>query len=82
MIVFNLRCGDGHTFEEWFASGSDCETKIGAHELTCPECGDTHVAKALSAPRINNGGARAPAPSAPCGMPACGAGMCQMMGDS
>ncbi len=82
MIVFNLRCGDGHTFEEWFASGAECETRIGAHAVTCPECGDTHVAKALSAPRINNGGTSAPAPSSPCGMPACGTGMCQMMGDS
>jgi len=81
VIVFNLRCGDGHTFEEWFASGSDCETKIGAHEVSCPECGDTRVAKALSAPRIN-GGSTAPAPSTPCGMPACGTGMCQMMGDN
>ncbi len=79
MIVFNLRCGDGHAFEEWFASGSDCDAKIAAREVTCPECGGVHVTKALSAPRIN-GGARAPAPSAPCGMPACGAGMCPMTG--
>jgi len=81
VIVFNLRCSDGHTFEEWFGSGSECEAKIDDGSLICPECGDTHVAKALSAPRIN-GGAQTPAPSTPCGMPACGTGMCQMMGDT
>jgi hypothetical protein len=81
MIVFNLRCGDGHTFEEWFASTGECETRTGAREVDCPECGDTHVAKVLSAPRIN-GGTAAPAPSTPCGMRACGAGACQMMGET
>ena len=81
MIVFNLRCGDGHVFEEWFASGSECDAKIGARAVSCPECGDSQVTKTLSAPRIN-GGVPAPAPSPPCGMPACGAGVCQMIGDN
>jgi hypothetical protein len=77
VIVFNLQCTKGHTFEEWFANGGDCEEKMAAREVACPECGDTLVAKGLSAPRINGG---AQAPSAPCGLPACGAGACQMMG--
>jgi hypothetical protein len=78
MIVFDLKCRDGHTFEEWFASSSDYEKKA-AGGLACPTCGDTHVEKALSAPRVN-GGAREPAP-APCGLPQCGAGTCAFAGD-
>jgi hypothetical protein len=78
MIVFDLHCARGHTFEEWFASSTEYEERAAARELSCPECGETDVSKALSAPRIN-GGAPAPA-STPCGLPACTAGACQMMG--
>lgn len=76
MIVFDLHCGHGHTFEEWFASRAEYDEKRVAHAIPCPQCGDTEVTKALSAPRIN-GGAAAPAAIGPCGLPACGTGMCQ-----
>jgi hypothetical protein len=75
MIVFNLKCGKGHTFEEWFASSSDFEEKAARHSLSCPDCGDTSVTKGLSAPRINGG---APAVG-PCGREACAAGPCQRL---
>jgi hypothetical protein len=71
MIVFNLKCSEGHAFEEWFASSAEYEAKTAADELACPECGDTHVAKGLSAPRIN-GGAQAPS------VGPCAGGVCQM----
>jgi hypothetical protein len=78
VIVFNLKCAEGHGFEEWFASSPDYEAKAAARALVCPECGSTHIEKGLSAPRIN-GGAQAPAPAAgPCGLPACAGGVCQM----
>ena len=76
MIVFDLHCDRGHTFEEWFASRSEYDHKHAAREIACPECGGTHVTKALSAPRINSGAA-APAPVGPCGLPACGTGICE-----
>lgn len=79
MIVFDLQCNNGHKFEEWFASNTEYEAKTDAHEVRCPDCGDTHVVKALSAPRINSG-ASAPMPAAPCGLPACMSGGCAMMG--
>ena len=78
MIVFNLKCREGHTFEEWFASSAEYEAKASTRELECPHCGDTQVAKGLSAPRIN-GGAKTPGPAVgPCGLPACAGGVCQM----
>jgi hypothetical protein len=76
MIVFDLHCDHGHVFEEWFASRAEYERRHAAHEIACPECGGTGVTRALSAPRIN-GGAAAPAPLGPCGLPACGTGVCQ-----
>jgi hypothetical protein len=78
MIVFNLKCREGHTFEEWFASSGAYEGKVAAHELRCPECGDDHIEKGISAPRVN-GSAAAPAVG-PCGLAACGNGVCQMRG--
>jgi hypothetical protein len=78
VIVFDLKCAEGHGFEEWFASSADYQARAAARALVCPECGSTHVEKRLSAPRIN-GGAQAPAPAAgPCGLPACAGGVCQM----
>ncbi len=78
MIVFNLKCAEGHGFEEWFGSSADYQAKAAGGALVCPKCGSTYIEKGLSAPRIN-GGAQAPAPGAgPCGLPACAGGVCQM----
>ncbi len=52
MIRFSLRCASGHEFEAWFRNGEGFETQQAADEITCPECGDTHVEKALMAPSI------------------------------
>lgn len=80
MIVFDLRCANGHTFEEWFASAAACDDKMAARDVDCPECGGDHVAKALSAPRVNTGSTGGgQTVDTPCGMPACGMGGCQMM---
>jgi hypothetical protein len=75
MIVFDLKCGEGHTFEEWFKSSADYEERTAAQAIACPECGDTHIAKGLMAPRVNGGAA---APATPCGLPACAGGTCAM----
>jgi hypothetical protein len=72
MIVFDFKCANGHSFEEWFATSGEYEARVSAHALTCPKCGDKHVEKGLSAPRIN-GGAREPSVG-PCGMPCGGSG--------
>jgi hypothetical protein len=63
MIRFSLRCASGHEFEAWFRNGEGYETQQKAGEITCPDCGDTHVEKALMAPSI--GRSRASAPISP-----------------
>ncbi len=55
MIVFNLGCSHGHSFEGWFASAADYETQHSRGLVACPLCGDVHVEKGLSAPRLNLG---------------------------
>ncbi len=63
MIVFDLKCANGHPFEGWFAdSGSFAEQKK-AGEVVCPVCGDTQVGKALMTPNVRTGRAR-PQPAA------------------
>jgi hypothetical protein len=52
MIRFSLRCASGHEFEAWFRNGDGYEAQQHAGEISCPECGDTHVEKALMAPNI------------------------------
>ena len=74
MIVFTLKCAEGHHFEEWFGSNGDYESRKAAGSITCPECGGTEVGKALMAPRLNRG--ETPQPT--CGAPACANGMCPM----
>lgn len=55
MILFELRCGEGHGFEAWFRSGDAYDAQAAAHEISCPICGDTRIGKAPMAPRIAKG---------------------------
>ena len=62
MKVLDLQCGSEHVFEGWFASEDDFVSQLGRGLVACPMCGDTHITKKLSAPRLNLGPARAPEP--------------------
>ena len=52
MILFTLRCARGHQFEGWFRDGDEFEAQQKAGYISCPECGDTNVEKAVMAPRL------------------------------
>jgi hypothetical protein len=60
MILFTLRCASGHQFEAWFRDGDGFEAQHKAGEITCPECGDAQVEKALMAPRIGRSRDKSP----------------------
>lgn len=62
MKVLDLQCPHGHSFEGWFGSEDDFQSQLARGIVECPVCGDTAVAKKLSAPRLNLG-ANAPAES-------------------
>ncbi|HEX6113193.1 MAG TPA: DUF1178 family protein [Geminicoccaceae bacterium] len=54
MILFDLRCKDGHAFEAWFRDGAAYEDQVAAGDLACPVCGSAEVSKALMAPAVNS----------------------------
>ena len=47
MIVFDLECLNGHTFEGWFDSKEDLEQQQAQGLLTCPVCDTTSVVQKL-----------------------------------
>ena len=51
MILFNLKCAEGHHFEAWVKDGAAWEQRT-AGSIRCPVCGDATVDKAPMAPRI------------------------------
>ncbi len=53
MKVLNLQCAHLHEFEGWFGSEDDFVSQLGRGLVTCPLCGDAHIHKKLSAPRLN-----------------------------
>ena len=61
MILFTLRCAAGHEFEGWFRDGDGFEAQQKAGEITCPQCGDSQVEKALMAPNITRSRGKTPA---------------------
>jgi hypothetical protein len=52
MKVFNLRCGQRHAFEGWFASEDDFVSQQERGIVACPLCGDTEAVRLPSAPRL------------------------------
>ncbi|QHE76040.1 DUF1178 family protein [Hydrogenophaga sp. PBL-H3] len=53
MKVLDLQCAHQHEFEGWFGSEDDFVSQLGRGLVTCPLCGDAHIQKKLSAPRLN-----------------------------
>lgn len=62
MIVFDLKCPSGHTFEGWFDDHQDFERQKNKGLLTCPVCNDGDITQALSTFAIRG----APEPSPQC----------------
>lgn len=67
MKVLNLQCAHQHEFEGWFGSEDDYTSQLERGLVSCPLCGDVHIQKKLSAPRLNLRAGRqdAEAPAAP-----------------
>ncbi len=51
MILFTLRFAAGHEFEAWFRDGDGFEAQQKAGDISCHECGETRVEKAVMAPK-------------------------------
>ena len=70
MKVLDLRCGNGHGFEGWFASDEDFMAQNGQGQIECPLCADRIISRLPSAPRLNLSGQREPEPATPGPTPA------------
>ncbi len=56
MILFDLKCGNGHTFEAWFRHGDSYEEQAAGAKISCPLCGDDEISKAPMAPSVRRAG--------------------------
>jgi len=65
MIVFELKCGNGHRFEAWFRNGATYDAQAASGDIFCPECADNNVSKAPMAPRLLKSRGEAEAPAQP-----------------
>ena len=67
MILYRLRCSEGHQFESWFKDSKTYERQEKKSLIGCAVCGDSKVQRAIMAPRIGKKGktaeAEAPAPA-------------------
>lgn len=52
MIRYTLKCAEGHSFESWFQSADAYDTLRGRSLVTCPDCGDATIEKAVMAPQV------------------------------
>jgi hypothetical protein len=52
VIVYNLRCKNGHEFEGWFRDSASFDTQSGDGSLSCPTCSSRRVEKAIMAPSL------------------------------
>lgn len=60
MKVLDLQCAQQHAFEGWFGSEDDFQSQLARGLVACPLCGSSHIAKMLSAPRLNLGALQMP----------------------
>ncbi len=55
MIVYSLRCKNGHEFEGWFRDSASFDAQSGQGSLCCPTCNSRRVEKAIMAPAVSSG---------------------------
>jgi hypothetical protein len=52
LIVYALRCADGHGFEAWFRDSGAFDEQSAQGKLVCPVCESRAIAKAPMAPAV------------------------------
>jgi len=76
MILYRLRCSQGHEFDSWFKDSKTYERQEKKSLVGCAVCGDAKVTRALMSPRLGTKGnrkvvaAEVPAVTAPAPAPA------------
>ncbi len=70
MINYTLKCANDHRFDSWFQSAAAFDKLKAAGMVACAVCGDTHVEKAMMAPRVRPARSAAAKPQDPTPTPA------------
>jgi len=52
VIVYNLRCKNGHEFEGWFRDSHAFDHQSEDGKLCCPTCNSRKIEKAIMAPAV------------------------------
>jgi len=53
MILYQLRCSNGHEFEAWLRDSTTYDEQVARGDVVCPYCSDAQVSKAIMAPNIS-----------------------------
>jgi len=53
MILYELKCSNGHHFEAWFKDSATYDRQVKRGEVECPICSDVSVSKAIMAPAVS-----------------------------
>jgi hypothetical protein len=70
MILYRLRCSEGHEFESWFKDSKSYERQEKKSLVGCPVCGGAKIERAPMAPRLGKGGRKKDADAPPAAAPA------------
>ncbi|WP_395713886.1 DUF1178 family protein [Reyranella sp.] len=70
MILYRLRCSNGHEFDSWFKDSKTYERQEKKSLIGCAVCGDVAVQRALMTPRLGKKGGKAAAPEEAASPPA------------
>lgn len=54
MIRFSLKCANDHSFESWFQSNEAYDKLAASGMVSCPDCADTRITKAIMAPPVRS----------------------------
>lgn len=60
MIVYDLKCAQGHGFEGWFGSSADFADQQARSLVRCPYCDSVNVEKAVQAANVGAKGNQKP----------------------
>ena len=52
MIVLNLSCDAGHSFEGWFASAAAFDQQVDAGQVSCPHCNSLSIERRPAGPHV------------------------------
>ena len=52
MIHYQLQCANAHQFDGWFKDSASFDKQADLGLVECPDCGSTHVQRALMAPAV------------------------------